>query len=158
MAEQSPLKFVFYIAAPAEKVWDGFVSPESNLVLFGADLEADLKQGGQMAWVGTGPDGKRVTFVHGEVIKSEPPKVLQYTFAIGPEGKFSRVTVELTQESEATKMVVTHDQWAEDDAMYGPTSDGWPRILSRLKTLIETGKTLSRTEARNSGAPVSPFF
>ena len=47
MAEQSPLKFVFYIAAPAEKVWEGFVSPESNRVLFGADLEADLKPGGQ---------------------------------------------------------------------------------------------------------------
>ena len=47
MAEQAPLKFVFYIAAPAEKVWDGFVSPESNRVLFGADLEADLKPGGR---------------------------------------------------------------------------------------------------------------
>ena len=141
MAEQAPMKFVFYIAGPAEKVWDGFVSPESNRTLFGAELEADLKPGGSMAWVGAGPDGKRVTYVHGEVIKSEPPKLLQYTFAIGPSEKFSRVTAELTQESEATKVVVTHDQWAEDDASYDPTADGWPRILSRLKTLIETGKT-----------------
>jgi uncharacterized protein YndB with AHSA1/START domain len=142
MAEQAPMRFVFYIAAPAEKVWEGFVSRESNRVLFmGAELEADLKPGGSMAWVGIGPDGKRVTFVHGEVIKAEPPKLLQYTFAIGPNGKFSRVTAELTQETEATKLVLTHDQWAEDDPSYGPTGDGWPRILSRLKTLIETGKT-----------------
>jgi uncharacterized protein YndB with AHSA1/START domain len=141
MAEQAPMKFVFYIAGPVEKVWDGLVSPESNRTLFGAELEADLKPGGSMAWVGAGPDGKRVTYVHGEVIKSEPPKLLQYTFAIGPSEKFSRVTAELTQESEATKVVVTHDQWAEDDASYDPTADGWPRILSRLKTLIETGKT-----------------
>jgi uncharacterized protein YndB with AHSA1/START domain len=141
MAEQAPMKFVFYIAGPVEKVWDGLVSPESNRTLFGAELEADLKPGGSMAWVGAGPDGKRVTYVHGEVIKSEPPKLLQYTFAIGPSEKFSRVTVELTQESEATKVVVTHDQWAEDDASYAATTDGWPRILSRLKTLIETGKT-----------------
>jgi uncharacterized protein YndB with AHSA1/START domain len=91
--------------------------------------------------VGKGPDGKRVAFVHGEVIKAEPPKLLQYTFAIGPSEKFSRVTVELTQESEATKVVVRHDHWVEDDATYAPTVDGWPRILSRLKTLIETGKT-----------------
>jgi uncharacterized protein YndB with AHSA1/START domain len=141
MAEQAPLKFVFYIAAPAEKVWEGFVSPESNRILFGAELEADLKPGGSMAWVGAGSDGKRVTYVHGEVIKSEPPKLLQYTFAIGPAGKASRVTVELTQETEATKLSLTHDQWAEDDATYAATADGWPRILSRLKTLIETGKT-----------------
>lgn len=141
MDERTPLKFVFYIAAPAEKVWEGFVSPESNRILFGADLEADLKPGGSMAWAGAGPDGKRVTYVHGDVIKAEPPTFLQYTFAIGPAGKFSRVTVEFTQETEATKVVVTHDRWAEDDASYGPTTDGWPRILSRLKTLIETGKT-----------------
>jgi uncharacterized protein YndB with AHSA1/START domain len=94
-----------------------------------------------MNWTGPGPDGKRVTYVHGEVIKAEPARILQYTFAMGPSDKFSRVTVELTQESEATRVVVTHDQWAEDDAAYAPTTDGWPRILSRLKTLIETGKT-----------------
>lgn len=142
MAEQAPLKFVFYIAAPAEEVWEGFTSAKSNRVLFmGAELEADLKPGGSMNWVGTGPDGKHVTFVHGEVIKAEPPKLLQYTFAMGPTGKSSRVTVELTQESEATKLAVTHDQWAEDDATYAASGDGWPRILSRMKTLIETGKT-----------------
>ena len=141
MAEQAPLKFVFYIAAPAEKVWEGFVSQESNRAIFSTDFEIDLKPSGQIAWLGTGPDGKRVAYVHGEVIKAEPPKLLQYTFAIGPAGKFSRVTVELTQETEATKVVVTHDQWAEDDATYAASGDGWPRILSRLKTLIETGKT-----------------
>jgi uncharacterized protein YndB with AHSA1/START domain len=142
MAEQAPLHFVFYIAAPPEKVWEGFVSPESNRVLFlGAELEADLKPGGSMNWVGTAPDGKRTTYVRGEVLQSEPPRLLQYTFAIGPSTKFSRVTLELVPETEATKVSVTHDQWAEDDSAYAPTADGWPRILSRLKTLIETGKT-----------------
>jgi uncharacterized protein YndB with AHSA1/START domain len=142
MPEQRPLQFVFYIAAPAEKVWEGFVSPESNRVLFmGAELKVDLKPGGPMNWVGPGPDGKRVTYVGGEVIEADPPKRLRYTFSMGDFSRTSRVTVELTQESEATKVVVTHDQWAEDDKTYAPSADGWPRILSRMKTLIETGKT-----------------
>ena len=47
---------------------------------------------------------------------------------------------ELVPESEA-KVSVIHDQWAEDDTAYTSSADGWPRILSRLKTLIETGKT-----------------
>ena len=34
MAQQAPLKYVFYIAATAEKVWEGFVSRESNLIIF----------------------------------------------------------------------------------------------------------------------------
>ena len=38
-----PLIFTYYIAAPAEKVWDGFVSREANQKIFaGADFEVDL--------------------------------------------------------------------------------------------------------------------
>jgi hypothetical protein len=43
MAHQTPLKYVFYIAATPEKVWEGFVSRESNRIIFsGAELQATL--------------------------------------------------------------------------------------------------------------------
>ena len=142
MGEQTPLHFVFYFSAPPDKVWEGFVSPESNRIIFmGAELEVDLKPGGPMNWVGTGADGKRGVYVCGEVLQSDPPRLLQYTFALGSSSNVSRVTIELVPESEATKVSVLHDQWAEDDTGYSSCADGWPRILSRLKTLIETGKT-----------------
>jgi uncharacterized protein YndB with AHSA1/START domain len=142
MAQQTPLHFVFYFAAPPEKVWEAFVSLESNRIIFmGAELEVDLKPGGSMNWVGPGADGKRTTYVRGEVLQAEPPRLLQYTFALGASSKISRVTIELVPETEATRVSVMHDQWAEDDSAYGSCADGWPRILSRLKTLIETGKT-----------------
>jgi uncharacterized protein YndB with AHSA1/START domain len=142
MAEQAPLKFVYYIAAKPEKVWDGFVSQESNRTIFGgAEFQSDLKVGSPLAWVGKGPDGKPVEYVHGQVLQSEPPRLFQYTFATMGNKKQSRVTIDLLAESEATKVTVTHDQWAEDDSTYNATADGWPRILSRLKTLLETGKT-----------------
>ena len=142
MPQQTPLHFVFYFAAPPDKVWEGFVSPESNRIIFtGAELEADLKPGGLINWVGTGTDGKRSIYVRGKVLQSEPPKLLQYTFALGSSNMVSRVMIELVPESEATRVSVTHDQWAEDDTAYASCADGWPRILSRLKTLIETGKT-----------------
>ena len=41
----------------------------------------------------------------------------------------------------AVKVVVTNDRFADDDPAYLRNADGWPRILSRLKTLLETGKT-----------------
>jgi uncharacterized protein YndB with AHSA1/START domain len=142
MAGAAPLSYVIYIAATPEKVWEGFVSKESNRIIFGgAELEADWKPGGAMAWVGPGPDGKPVKYVHGEVLQYDPPKTLQYTFAMGQNNTVSRVTVELVAETEATKVTVMHDQWAEADSSYAATADGWPRILSRLKTLIEIGKT-----------------
>jgi uncharacterized protein YndB with AHSA1/START domain len=142
MDHQSPLNFTFYIAASPEKVWDGFVSRESNRIIFsGADFEADLKPGGNLAWVGPGPDGKPVAYVRGKLLRVEPPKLFSYTFAMGQNDKMSRVTVELVPETEATQVTVTHDEWAEGDSTYAACADGWPRILSRLKTLIETGKT-----------------
>jgi uncharacterized protein YndB with AHSA1/START domain len=142
VAEHTPLHFVFYFAATPEKVWEGFVSPESNRIIFGgAELEVDLEPGGPMNWIGIGADGKRTTYVRGEVLQSQPPKLLQYTFALGTSSRTSRVTLVLVPESEATQVTVTHDGWAEDDAAYASCADGWPRILSRLKTLIETGKT-----------------
>ena len=142
MAHQAPLKYVFYIAATPEKVWEGFVAREPNRIIFsGAELQADFKPGGLLAWVGAGPDGKPITYVRGKVLRFEPPKFFQYTFAMGQNDKASRATIELVPETEATKVTVTHDEWAEDDPTYAACADGWPRILSRLKTLLETGKT-----------------
>ena len=82
-----------------------------------------------------------MTYVRGKVLRFEPPRVFQYTFEMGQNNKASRATIELVPETEATKVTVTHDEWAEDDPTYVSCSDGWPRILSRLKTLLETGTT-----------------
>jgi uncharacterized protein YndB with AHSA1/START domain len=142
MAKPLPLQFVFYIAATPEKVWEGFVSPETNRVIFmGAEFEADLKPGGYMRWIGPGPEGKPTIYVRGEILRCEPAKLLQYTFAMGQSEQKSRVTLTLVAETEATQVTTIQDEWMEDDPGYASCADGWPRILSRLKTLIETGKT-----------------
>ena len=128
---KAPLIFTYYIAAPVEKVWDGFVSKEANQKIFmGAEFEVELKPGGAMSWSGPGKDGKPMRYVTGEVLRAEPPKLLEYKFGMGDGAVMSRV-----------KVVVTNDGWAEDDPTYAQNADGWPRILSRLKTLLETGKT-----------------
>jgi uncharacterized protein YndB with AHSA1/START domain len=137
-----PLTFTFYIAAPIEKVWDGFVSKETNRQIFmGADFEIELKAGGSMSWSGPGKDGKPTRYVTGKVLRADAPRLLEYEFGMGMGEKMSHVLVELTPESEAVKVVVTNDRWMDDDAAYAQNADGWPRILSRLKTLLETGKT-----------------
>src|SRR6266513_923097 len=142
MAHQAQLKYIFYIAATPEHVLLGFVWREANrIILSGGEISRDFKPGGQLAWVGAGPDGKPMTYVRWKVLRFEPPKVFQYTFTMGQNDKASRATIELVPETEATKVTVTHDEWAEDDPTYAACADGWPRMLSRLKTLLETGKT-----------------
>jgi uncharacterized protein YndB with AHSA1/START domain len=143
MDQLTPLHFVFYFAAAPEKVWEGFVSKEANRTIFmGAEFAVELRPGGAMTYSGPGPDGKPTTYVRCQILEVEPVKRLRYSFAMGESAKTSRVTLELTPESEATKVVVTHDGWEPgEEKTYAATADGWPRILSRLKTLLETGKT-----------------
>lgn len=139
---QPPLNFTFYIAAPVEKVWEGFVSKEANRTIFmGAEFDAELRPGGAMTWSGPGKDGKPMRYVTGEVLRADPPQLLEYRFGMGDGAVMSHVRVELTPESEAVKVAVTNDEFADDDPAYAQNADGWPRILSRLKTLLETGKT-----------------
>ena len=139
---KAPLVFTFYIAAPLEKVWDGFVSQDANRTIFmGADFELDPRPGGAIVWSGPGRDGKPTRYVTGEVVRFDVPRLFQYRFGMGEGRVTSRVTIELMPESEAVKVVVTNDDWSDDDPAYAANADGWPRILSRLKTLLETGKT-----------------
>jgi uncharacterized protein YndB with AHSA1/START domain len=137
-----PLVFTFYIAAPIEQVWDGFVSKEANRTIFmGADFQVDLRPGGAMTWSGPGKDGQMTRYVTGEVLRAEAPTLLEYKFGMGDGAVMSRVKVTLTRETEAVQVVVTNDGFADDDPAYAQNADGWPRILSRLKTLLEAGKT-----------------
>jgi uncharacterized protein YndB with AHSA1/START domain len=139
---RAPLVFTYYIAAPIEKVWDGFVSKEVNEIIFmGARFDVDLNPGGSMTWSGPGKDGKPTRYVTGRVTRVDAPRLFEYDFGMGMGDKMSHVKIELTPESEAVKVVVTNDGWTDDDSAYGQNADGWPRILSRLKTLLETGKT-----------------
>ncbi|HEY4219501.1 MAG TPA: hypothetical protein VGM67_20335 [Gemmatimonadaceae bacterium] len=77
-----------------------------------------------------------VRYVTGQVLPAETPTLLEYKVGLGDGAVMSRVRVELTPETEAVKAVVTND-----DPAYAANADGWPRIPSRLKTLLETGKT-----------------
>jgi len=136
-----PLVFTFYIAAPIEKVCDGFVSKEANRAIFmGAEYAVDLRPGGAMTWSGPGKDGRTTRYVTGEVIAVRAPTLLEYKFGMGEGAVMSHVRIDLTPESEAVKVVVSNDGWSDDDSTYSRNADGCPRILSRLKTLLETGK------------------
>src|SRR4026208_210981 len=96
-----PLVFTFYIAAPIEKVWNGFVSKEANQTIFmGADFEVDLRSGGAMTWCAPGKDGRPTRYVTGEVLRVEAPTLLEYKFGMGDGSVTSRVKLTLTQETE----------------------------------------------------------
>ena len=46
------------------------------------------------------------------------------------------------------KLTVVHDGFEPDSTMISMISNGWPRVLSSLKTLLETGEDLAIDEPR----------
>ena len=52
----------------------------------------------------------------------------------------SRCTIELEPEDNSVKLTITHEIDRPDSPFITAVSDGWPRILSNLKSVLETGK------------------
>jgi uncharacterized protein YndB with AHSA1/START domain len=140
--------YVTYIRTTPEKLWHALTDPEFNKQYWlGAHQESEWKKGSP--WKIVYDDG-RITDA-GEILEIEPHKriVIKWRNEFIPDFKaagFTRCTFEIEQAGEMTKLAITHQ--AEKD---GPNklidegvSKGWPLILSSLKSLLETGKALSR--------------
>ena len=56
--------------------------------------------------------------------------------------KHSRVTFEVEPVADMVRLTVTHAELEPDSEMLRGISHGWPRVLSSLKTLLETGRPL----------------
>ena len=52
-------------------------------------------------------------------------------------------TFEIETIDEMVRLTVTHDQLESGSDMLRGISEGWPRVLSSLKSLLETGRPLN---------------
>ncbi|CCD99324.1 SRPBCC family protein [Bradyrhizobium sp. STM 3809] len=138
--------YTIYIAATPEKVWQALTSAEfSRQYFFGFAIEADLRTGG--AFIVRTPDGAE--HISGEVIVCEPPHRLTITWDVNWPGLVEAlgrtlVTYEIEQAGAAVRLTMTeaHERPLSDDILSGGRQ-GWPAILSSLKSLLETGKPLA---------------
>ena len=80
------------------------------------------------------------------VIESKPPRRLVITWAEPKDRackeKHSRVTFEIEPIADMVRLSVTHAELEPGSEMFAGISDGWPRVLCSLKSLIETGRPL----------------
>ena len=140
------IAYTIYIAATPEKVWQALTSAEfSRKYFFGNAVEVDLKVGG--AYIVRTPDG--ALHISGEVVECDPPRRLSFTFNVNWPALIEKlgptlVTYEIEQAGEAVKLTMSesHDRPLSDDILSGGRQ-GWPAILSSLKSVLETGKPLT---------------
>ena len=135
--------YSIYIAASAEKVWQALTSAEFSRQYFGGlAVEVEERTGG--AFVLRAPDGS--VHISGEVIECDRPRKLTVTFNVNWPGlvealgvEFVRYEIEPAGETVRLTMSQLHDRPISDDILSGGRQ-GWPAILSSLKSLLETGK------------------
>jgi len=80
---------------------------------------------------------------HG-VVEADPPRrlVIRWRHQNRPELTAegdSLCTMELAQEGAAVKLIITHSIERDPSKFIDAVSGGWPKIVSNLKSLLETG-------------------
>jgi len=83
----------------------------------------------------------------GKVVEYTPPSRLVLTWAFpadeSQDEKHSRVTIKVEPFRDVVRLVVTHDRLKPGTLMLAGITEGWPMVLSSLKTLLELGRPLS---------------
>ena len=80
----------------------------------------------------------------GEIVEAELPRrlVIRWQHQDKPELKAegsSLCTMELEPSGAAVKLSITHTIERESSKLIEAVSGGWPKVISNLKSLIETG-------------------
>ena len=135
--------FQVYIRATPERLWQAITDPAmTQIYYFNSLVDSDFAVGSPITY--KQPDGS--LDIDGKVLEADPPRKLVHSFSSrweANEDPPSTVTWEITpMGSETCLLSVTHGGFPSENASYNSVKDGWPIILSGLKTLVETGEKL----------------
>jgi len=135
------LVYTTFIRSTPKKTWAAISNPKfARQYWAGMANVSDWKQGSK--WEHLNPENE--IWVTGKVLECTPPKRLVLTWADPDDLKDqSRVTFAIEKVGDSVCLTVTHDQFKAGSTMAGKVSWGWPRVLSSLKSFLETGKGLN---------------
>jgi uncharacterized protein YndB with AHSA1/START domain/DNA-binding transcriptional ArsR family regulator len=136
--------FQVYIRATPEQLWQAITDPNFTSQYFrGSRVESDWGQGdGVKYWIG------KDLVVDGEVLDVDPPRRLVTTWSFRRQPDLrddppSRVTWEIEPIGQTCRLTVVHDDFPGETRTFKSVGSGWPRVLSSLKSFLETGEGLA---------------
>jgi DNA-binding transcriptional ArsR family regulator/uncharacterized protein YndB with AHSA1/START domain len=150
--------YTTYIRTTPERLWQALTEPAFTERYWATTLHSEWKPGSTMTWH---TRGLEIVDPEQVVLESEPYRRLSYTWhAFTPEWAESlditgdaldrltaeprsKVTFEIEPLDEQVKLTVIHDDLAPGGLTGSLISQGWPRVVANLKTLLETGDTLA---------------
>lgn len=146
-ANRSRFVYVIYIRTTAAKLWQALTDPQFvRQYWFDTTVQCSWTKGAP--WRMVSPDGSLMD--SGEILEIDPPRrmVIRWQNEWKPELKAegpTRCTFELEPVDSSVKLTITHESERPESEMIAAVSGGWPRLLSNLKSLIETGQVAITT-------------
>ena len=142
---RSTFVYITYIRTTPEKLWSALTDDVEFMkqYWFGTHCESQWTPGS--SWKMVSPDGGISDA--GEIVEAEPPRrlVIRWVHQKRPELKAegaSLCTLELERSGTAVKLSITHTIEREPSNLISAVSGGWPKIISNLKSLLETGSAV----------------
>ena len=144
-----------YIRATPQAIWDAITQPDwTEKYGYGGRADFDLRAGGAFRIVASAEmqqAGMPEVVVDGEVLEADPPNRLVQTWRAGWDAEpATRLTYTIAEKGKGIScLTVTHelDGAPNTAAMVGGSVEGagggWAEVLSDLKTLLETGTSMS---------------
>jgi len=138
---RSTFVYVSYIRTTPEKLWAALTDAEfMKQYWFGMHCQSSWTSGS--SWKLVSSSGE--VYDTGEIIEAEPPRrlVIRWLHERRPELRAegpSLCTMELMPENGAVKLSITHTVECSPSQLVDAVAGGWPKIVSNLKSLLETG-------------------
>ncbi len=138
---KSTFVYVTYIRTTPQKLWSALTDAEFHKQYwFGMHCESQWTAGSPWKLV----SGNGQVFDAGEIVAAEPPRrlVIRWQHQNKPEVKAegnSICTMELEPSGSAVKLSITHSIERDPSKLIEAVSGGWPKVISNLKSLLETG-------------------
>ena len=151
---RSTFVYVSYIRTTPEKLWSALTDAEfMKQYWFGVHGESQWTAGSP--WKSVSPHGQILDA--GAIVEAEPPRrlVIRWQHQDEPELKAegeSLCTIEIEQSGTAVKLSITHTIEREPSKLIEAVSGGWPKVISNLKSLLETGSTVLQAPYPIEGA------
>lgn len=147
--ETMPADHVFqiWIKTSPERLWQALTDPNMTVqFLYHSRIVSAWTVGGEVAFV----DEQGKTTAVGVLEAFDPPRKLSYTWKLlaVPElaaEQPTRITYEIAEKEDrpgVCTLTVIHDRFEQSPDTYRFVGNGWPGVLSNLKTLLETGVPL----------------
>ena len=138
---RSTYVYVSYIRTTPQKLWSALTDAKFiEQYWFGMHCESRWTAGSP--WKLVSPDGQ--LFDDGEIVEADAPRrlVIRWQHQNKPELRAegaSLCTMDLEPTAGAVKLTITHTIECEPSKFIEAVSGGWPKVLSNLKSLLETG-------------------